>query len=395
MPQLDFDNTEVAFKRKSDKDLFKASWLFRLVGGFSNKRIARLGAFLANLSLKVKLPFIRWIMFEHFCGGETIEECRAIASALADDNVNTLLDHCVEALATETALDESRDEIIRNVYEAKNSERMPFCVFKVTSVARYALLEKVSTGQAMSEQEISEYARSEARIATICAAAFESNVRMLIDAEFSWLQNAIDDLARKMMALYNKQTAIVFNTFQMYRTDRMAFLRQSHDEAMKCSYFLGVKLVRGAYMESERARATKMGYLSPIHPTEDETHRVYNEAIEYCVDHRDKIALYAGTHNEMSVQVLVDLLEKNSISRDTPDIHFAQLYGMGDNITYILAGEGYNVTKLVPYGKLELAMPYLLRRAIENSAVRGQMGRELRLITLDRKRRQASKRQAS
>jgi proline dehydrogenase len=334
-------------------------------------------------------------MFNHFCGGRTIEECRMTISKLAEARVKTTLDYCIESLENESELDDTSSEIIRNVQEAANDSRIPFCVFKVTSLGRSALLQKVSAKLPLLEQEEAEYRRVKERIDAICKSAFDSGVRVLIDAEESWLQNAIDDLASRMMEIYNKEKAVVFNTFQMYRKDKADSLRQSYEQAGAASYFLGVKLVRGAYLEGERKRAAKMGYPSPVHETKADTDKSYDWALDFCIEKRDKIALYIGTHNYASVQLLVNLLEKAGIPGDTSSVYFSQLFGMGDNITFALAREGYNVAKFVPYGKLEMALPYLLRRARENSAVRGEVGRELKLIVKEMARRRETKNNGS
>lgn len=249
----------------SDQELRKAYWLFRLVAPFNNRLLASWAVTIASFVVRMKLPIVRSpinILFEHFCGGENIEECKETVSMLAAAGIKTTLDYCVEALEKETDLDEVLSEIVKNIAEAKNDPRIPFCVFKITSVVRGTLLEKVSAGETLSGPEISEYARAEQRVDRICKAAFVSDVRVLIDAEESWMQNAIDDLAGKMMRIYNKQRVVIFDTFQMYRKDRMEFLRKSHEQARASGYFLGVKLVRGAYLERESARATRMRYPS-------------------------------------------------------------------------------------------------------------------------------------
>jgi proline dehydrogenase len=394
MPLLDFENTGVAFEDKSDEELQVARLLFRQMSRFINSPFASFISTLMPAFWKIHFPGVRHrvkVAFRHFCGGETLDECRAIVSLLASKNVNTTLDHSVESLKTEAALDESRDEIIRTIDEARTNARIPFCVFKVTGIARKALLEKLGGGKSLSSREGEEYQRALDRINKICSDAFEKNVRVLIDAEESWIQDPIDKAAESMMERYNTKAAVVFNTFQMYRIDSFDRLGAFWQRAKGGSYFLGVKLVRGAYLEGENARAEKMKYLSPIHKTKSETHRAYDNALEFCVANRDTIHLYAGTHNQKSVQLLVDLIEKNNIEKGYDGIDIAQLYGMGDNLTHVLSREGYRVSKFVPYGRIERVVPYLIRRAKENSAVRGEIGRELRLIVREIERRRLAK----
>ncbi|HXD29698.1 MAG TPA: proline dehydrogenase family protein [Pyrinomonadaceae bacterium] len=390
MPRLDFGNTKLAFKTKSKKELKRAYWLFRLIAPFRNDLLASAGMWIANLITRLRLPLLRVpldMLFNHFCGGRTIEDCRETISTLAQSGIKTTLDYCIEALEDEADLHETTSEILRNIAEARNDRRIPFCVFKVTSVGRSELLEKMSAGSSLLASEASQYSRIEERIDSICKSALDSDVRVLIDAEESWLQTAIDDLAVKAMERYNTRSAVVFNTFQMYRKDRLEFLQQSYERAAAAPYFLGVKLVRGAYLERERMRATRMKYPSPVHDTKFDTDTAYNLALKFCVKNMQKIALYVGTHNQESIQLLIDSLERDGIPRDASSVYLSQLFGMGDNITYALASEGYNVAKFVPYGKLELALPYLLRRARENSAVRGEVGRELELIVREMTRR--------
>jgi proline dehydrogenase len=387
MPVLDFENTEVAFEGKSDEELRTAQQLFLQMSRFSDPRLASFFSMMVRIGWRLRIRHKVKVAFRHFCGGETLDECRAIVAFLASKNVNTTLDHSVESLKTEKALDESRDEILKTIDEAMANPRIQFCVFKVTGIVRKALLEKLGRGKTLSSREGQEYERALDRINKICSDAFEKNVRVLIDAEESWIQDPIDKAAESMMKQYNTNAAVVFNTFQMYRIDSFDRLGAFWQRAKGGSYFLGVKLVRGAYLESENSRAEKMKYLSPIHKTKSETHRAYDNALEFCVANRDTIHLYAGTHNQKSVQLLVDLIERDNIEKGYDGIDIAQLYGMGDNLTYLLSREGYRVTKFVPYGKIEKVVPYLIRRAKENSAVRGEIGRELQLIDREIERR--------
>jgi proline dehydrogenase len=164
-------------------------------------------------------------------------------------------------------------------------------------------------------------------------------------------------------------------------------LIHDYQDAVSRPYFLGAKLVRGAYMEKERTRAEKNNYPSPIHPDKSATDNAFNEALKFCVDHIDRISVMCGSHNEMSNALLTKWMDEEGLSPADSRIWFAQLYGMSDNISFNLAKLGYNVAKYVPYGPVRAVMPYLLRRAQENTSVAGQSSRELTLIRKELKRR--------
>ncbi len=384
---LSFNNTKVSFSGKTDKDLVRSYWLFKFI---SYNWFVSMGKGLTNLALKLNLPIKRIIkatVFKQFCGGEDIKECDKTVIDLSKHNIGTILDYSVEGKEAEEDLDICMTETLANVERAKADTNIPFCVFKVTGLARMALLEKVSAKETLTEEEQKEFARVRNRVAAICKSAYEKNVPMFIDAEHSWIQDSIDDLANEMMAMYNTEKPLIYNTYQLYRKDRLAYLKASFDNALKGNYYIGAKLVRGAYMEKERARAVEKGYTSPIHDTKADTDKDYDEAMSFCVDHIDRIAICAGTHNEDSSLALVQMMEKKGIKAQNKNIYFSQLLGMSDHISYNLAEAGYNVSKYVPYGPIKEVMPYLIRRAQENTSVKGQTGRELGLIMKEKDRR--------
>jgi proline dehydrogenase len=346
---------------------------------------------LARIALKLRLPFaktvIRSTIFEHFCGGETIEESNGTIATLKKFNVGTILDYSVEGATTETGFDETTSEILRTVEKAKGNDALPFCVFKVTGLADTPLLAKKQSGETLTPEEQSAYSRVHDRVDQICRKAYEYNVHVLVDAEETWIQDPIDDLAYEMMKRYNQQKAIVFNTFQMYRKDMTVKLREAHQEAVKENYFLGVKLVRGAYMEKEADRALKLGYDNPIHASKEDTDKAFNKGLTFCVDNKQRISLMCGSHNDYSNRFLTVLMDKHGLKPNDPRIWFGQLLGMSDQISFNLSKAGYNVAKYVPYGPVSAVMPYLIRRAQENTSVAGQSSRELQLIRKELKRR--------
>ncbi|MFZ5552276.1 MAG: proline dehydrogenase family protein [Bacteroidota bacterium] len=386
---LSFDNTEKAFAAKSDKDLKRASLLFKMV---SRPMFVNIGKSLTVLAFKLRLPIkglVKKTIFRQFCGGENIDECKARVEELGRSGIGTILDYSVEGKHSEEDLDKTSAEIIDTTKIAKGNPMIPFCVFKLTGVARFELLEKVSEEKELTEEEKKEYLRVVQRVDNICLNAYEADTPVFIDAEESWIQNAIDHLAHTMMAKYNKQKAIVFNTVQLYRHDRLTFTKNSIENAKKNGYKIGLKLVRGAYMEKERERAAEMNYPSPIQPDKSATDRDYNAALEFCLQHLDHVSICAGSHNEESALFLSQLMEKHHIAKNDKRIYFAQLLGMSDHISYNLSADSYNVAKYVPYGPVKEVLPYLIRRAQENTSVKGQTGRELSLIIKERKRRKS------
>lgn len=386
-PFLDFDNIENAFAGRSNKSIRRAYWLFKLIG---YNWLVKAGTPMINLAIKIHLPIkgvIKATIFRHFCGGENINDCDKTVDKIYHQGVGSILDYSVEGREREEDFEKTCKEIIATVNRAKGSPAIPFCVFKVTGIARFGLLEKVSSNQKTDEKENAEYALVQERVDRICSTAFNNRVRIFIDAEESWIQQAIDDMAGEMMKKYNRDQALVYNTIQLYRTDRLAFLKKEFEKSQKENYFLGIKLVRGAYMEKERARAEKLNYKSPIQPDKTSCDHDYNEAMKFCVDHIDRIAICAGTHNEKSCLLLAGMMAEKKISPGNPHIYFSQLLGMSDHISFNLAKAGYQVAKYVPYGPVEAVLPYLFRRAAENTSISGQTSRELGLITREMKRR--------
>ena len=385
---ISFDNTEIAFGGKSNSDL---NWSYRLFKLMGKPWLVKVGKVLTNVAFALRLPIkglIKKTIFKQFCGGETINDCDAKIAQLHEFNIGTILDYSVEGKESIADLELTKNEIIDTIKKGKSNESIPFAVFKVTGVSRFSLLEKANKGiEELNNKEKVEYREVLGRIDEICKTAFQLQVPVFIDAEDSWIQDAIDNIVDAMMAKYNKENVIVFNTLQMYRHDRLAFLKSSHAKAKAGGYFLGIKLVRGAYMEKERERAQEKGYPSPIQPNKAATDHDYDSAIIYMIENIAEIGICAGTHNEKSSALMAQLMDEKQIEKTHPHAYFAQLLGMSDHISFNLAHAGYNVAKYVPYGPIKEVMPYLIRRAEENTAVAGQMGRELSLIVKEKKRR--------
>lgn len=346
---LSFDNTANAFSGKTDNDLKRSYWLFKMV---SNPRLVNFGRAFTDFAINLHLPIngiIKATIFKQFCGGETIDECLRTIETLGKYNIGSILDYSVEGKTSETDFDNTAAEIIRTLQLAAKKPHIPFGVFKPTGIGKIEVMEKVSAGTALTAGEEQEWKNMKSRVDSICSAAFENNVALLIDAEETWTQVAVDSLVRDMMEKYNRQKAIVYNTAQMYRRDRLEYLNNLLKDAQEKNYFIGMKLVRGAYMEKERERAKKMGYLSPINDTKADTDKEYNSTLEFCIKHIDRIAICSGSHNEDSAELLVKLMEQNNITPNHPHVWFSQLLGMSDHISYNIAKEGYSVAKYVPY----------------------------------------------
>ncbi len=384
---LSFDNTATAFSHKSDNELRKTYLLF---GAINYSWLTKVGTHLVKLALNLKLPvrtLIKRTIFQQFVGGETIESCQPTIHMLAKHHIATILDYSVEGAKTEEGFEHTTAEIRAAIAKAKGVDYVPFAVFKVTGIASAQLLEKVQAGTPLTEAEKAAFERVKVRVEKLCAAAHEAGIGIFIDGEESWIQEVIDDLANDMMLRFNKERAVVYNTYQMYRHDMLTNLKEAHRLATMHRYFLGAKLVRGAYMEKERERAEEKGYPDPIHASKEATDNDYNQALLFCLNNKQRIALASGSHNEYSNYYLTMLMEKHSIAKDDPRVYFAQLYGMSDNISFNLAATGYNVAKYVPYGPLEAVMPYLFRRAEENTSVAGQSSREFSLVKKELQRR--------
>lgn len=385
--KLNFQDTETAFADKSDRELKEKYKLFQLM---NSPVLNSIGTKAAQFALAIGLPvkgLIKDSIFRQFCGGETIEECQPTIEKLADSNIGTILDYSVEGKDEIEEFEHTKNEIHRTITRAMEDEKIPFAVFKVTGIAPFNVLEKVGCNKELFKHESEEWELVGRRVTELCEYANTIGQQIFIDAEESWIQDAIDCLANAMMERFNKEKPIVFNTIQLYRHDRLEFLRKSHEASKARGFILAVKLVRGAYMEKERDRAIEKGYPSPIYPDKASTDRAFDEAIEYCLENIEEIAFVAGTHNEKSIQLLVQNMEQRGISHDHPHVFFSQLYGMSDNLSYVLAKNNYHVSKYVPYGPVKDAVPYLIRRAQENSSVMGQMSRELDLIKREIKRR--------
>ena len=384
---ISFDNTEIAFSGMSNADLNRAYWLFKII---NINFFVKVGPPITNAAIKIGLPvapLIRATIFKQFCGGESISDCAKTIQHLGKYKIGTILDYSVEGESKEEVFDATANEIIATINRAKGDVNIPFSVFKVTGVARFGLLEKLDANAELTFEEKKEFERVKDRVRRICQTAFDANVRIFIDAEESWIQESIDALSLDMMRMFNKQKVIVYNTYQYYRHDRLVALKNHDADLAKDGVLMGVKLVRGAYMEKERERALQMGYPSPINPDKQSTDKEYNDALTYCVENIHRIAICAGTHNENSSRHLINLMAEKNISANDERIYFSQLLGMSDNLSYNLADAGYNVAKYVPYGPVKAVLPYLFRRAQENTAIAGQMGRELGLILKEKARR--------
>jgi proline dehydrogenase len=403
---ISFENTEYAFAYKTSKELKKANFLFSVMG---NALFVKLGLKITPLAIKMHIPFtkyaIRKTIFSQFVGGETLEETAAVANKLEKYNVQVILDYGVEGGEdSETGYDQATKEFIKVIDYAATQQNIPFMSIKVTGIIRFGLLEKIDAAmhecegtlmkryykvvEALPTPEKEEWQRAVSRFSNICETAFRKNVGVLVDAEQSWIQDPVDALTLLMMDAYNKDKAVVFNTLQLYRHDRLTFLKDSYQAAKERHFIMGAKLVRGAYMGKERKRALDMGYPSPIQPDKDASDKDFNGAVEFCIEHLDNIYLIVASHNEYSNLYTTQLLDKKGLSHDHPHVHFSQLFGMSDNITFNLAKTGCSVSKYLPFGPIKDVIPYLMRRAQENSSVSGQTGRELGLIKKELERRQ-------
>ena len=384
---VSFDDTETAFLSKSDRDLKRAYWLFKII---SFNWLVRISPPFVQFALWAKLPvkgLIRATAFRHFCGGENIESCSETIRKLAEFNIGTILDYSVEGKESEEDFDKGLIETLSTISRAKGDKNIPFCVFKPTGFARFALLEKKNAGILLTSEEEKEFDSYKKRIEKICQASFDADVPVFIDAEESWIQDVIDDTATEMMMKFNKVKPLIFNTLQMYRTGRIDYLEKCIQHAKNNKYIPGFKIVRGAYMEKERLRAAKLNIPSPIQADKAGTDNDYNAALKIIIRNLGSAALCCGTHNESSSLLLVELMETNKLPNNHKYVWFSQLYGMSDHISYNLANKGYNVCKYVPYGPVEGVLPYLIRRAQENTSVAGQTSRELNLLKTERTRR--------
>ena len=382
-----FEDTETAFKLKSDSELERAYFLFKMI---ANEPLVKIGTAATRFALNLHLPvegLIRSTVFDHFCGGVNESDCLPTVDNLYAAGVYSVLDYSVEGKEADTQFDKTKEKVIELTYFARDKEAMPFSVFKPTGLGRFKIWQKVTAGEALNEAEQAEWERIEGRYDAICEVAFNCNVVLLIDAEESWMQDAADALAEQMMETYNREKPIVYDTLQCYRHDRLEYLKARHKRAKEKGYKLGFKIVRGAYMEKENERAEEKGYPSPICSSKQATDENFNAVVRYIMDHLEDIHLFMGSHNEQSSYLAMEIMEQKGLAKNDPRVWFGQLYGMSDHITYNMAAEGYNVAKYIPFGPVKDVMPYLIRRAEENTSVAGQTSRELTLLKKEKARR--------
>lgn len=386
-----FNNTKVAFALKTDTELDRAYFLFKMI---DNEPLVRIGTAVTNFALKAHLPvegLIRATVFDHFCGGTTEDDCLTVVDKMFTKGVSSVLDYSVEGKEEEEQFDAALEMTLKTIEFAKEKLAIPFAVFKPTGFGRFYLYERIGEKQPLTAEEQTEWNRVVARFDQVCKAAHDKDVALLIDGEESWMQDAADEIVTDMMRKYNKEKAIVFNTLQLYRHDRLDYLKKLHEQAKTEGFYIGMKLVRGAYMEKENKRAEEKGYPTPICESKEATDINYDATVVYMMEHLDRMAIFAGTHNELSSYKLIELMEAKGVLKNDNRIWFGQLYGMSDNISYNLAEHGYNVAKYLPFGPVRDVMPYLIRRAEENTSVAGQTSRELNLLKTERDRRKIEK----
>lgn len=382
-----FDNTKIAFQLKSDSELERAYFLFKMI---SHEPLVKIGTAATNFALKAHLPvegLIRSTVFDHFCGGVNEEDCLPVIDKMFSKGVCSVLDFSVEGKEVESHFDAAMEKTLKIIRFSDEKEAMPIAVFKPTGFGRFKLYEKVGAGALLTPEETKEWERVVARYHKVCKLAKEKDVEILIDAEESWMQDAADNLVEDMMRTYNTEKPIVYNTLQLYRWDRLDYLKQLHKRAQENQFYVGVKIVRGAYMEKERDRAKDKGYQSPICQTKEATDISFNDTLTYILKHLNDISVFVGTHNEYSCYLALDLMQQLNIDKKDNRVWFGQLYGMSDHISFNLANQGYNVAKYVPFGPVKDVMPYLIRRAEENTSVAGQTSRELSLLKQEKARR--------
>ncbi len=382
-----FNNTEKAFSLKSNAEISRAHFLFQMIG---KPVLVKIGTSLTNFALQFHLPverIIRKTVFDHFCGGVSEQDCLQVVAKMYTKGVSSVLDYSVEGKEEEAQFDACLKMTLKTIDFAKENKAIPFAVFKPTGVGRIDLYEKVGEKATLSTTEQEEWNRVVARFEKICQYAYDNNVQLLVDGEETWMQDAADEVVERMMEKFNTKKAIIFNTLQLYRWDRVPYLKALHKRAKEKGFHIGMKLVRGAYMEKEAKRAEEKGYKNPICESKQATDNNFNEGLDYMLDNISEMAIFAGTHNEESSYLLMNMMQEKGISNNDSRIWYGQLYGMSDNISYNLADNGYNVAKYLPFGPVRDVMPYLIRRAQENTSVAGQTGRELTLIISERNRR--------
>jgi proline dehydrogenase len=388
MQKLDFSNTEIAFSSKSNRELKKTAWLF----GMMNKQwLVNIGSKFGLFAVKWSLPFaetvVKKTIFEQFVGGTSLEDTKAAIDKLAQFQTETVLDYGAEAKESEEDFEKTKNEFIKAIRFGAASQSVPVVSIKVTGMARFELLEKIHAKQTLSEEEKTEFEIVKNRVDEVCKCAFEHKIAVFVDAEETWIQDPIDDIVEDMMEKYNREKICVYNTYQLYISFKLDYLYASFERAKKGNYILGAKLVRGAYMEKEGKRAAELGYPNPINPTKKATDEMYNKGIVFCVENHEKIASCCASHNQESSRLQAELIENQGIAKNHPHLSFCQLYGMSDNLTFNLSANGFSASKYMPYGTVKDVIPYLIRRAQENSSVSGDMGREYKLIADEVKRR--------
>jgi len=382
-----FENTATAFALKTDAELERAYFLFKMI---ANEPLVKMGTLMTNFAIKAHLPvegLIRATVFDHFCGGVNEADCMPVVDKMYDKGVCSVLDYSVEGKDEEDPLDNATEMILKILDFVKEKDAIPFAVFKPTGFGRFALYQKIGEGRKLTATEEAEWQRVVNRFDRVCKKAHDLEVSLLIDGEESWMQDAADTLVEDMMRKYNRKKTVVFNTLQTYRWDRLEYLKELHERGRSEGFKIGIKVVRGAYMEKEHERALDMGYPTPICASKAATDHTFDTSVAYMVDHLDDISLFSGTHNEESCHKLMELMQAKGLAKDHPGIWFGQLYGMSDHISFNLAANGYNVAKYLPFGPVRDVMPYLIRRAEENTSVAGQTSRELSLLKKERQRR--------
>ncbi|MGC4129576.1 MAG: proline dehydrogenase family protein [Bergeyella sp.] len=383
-----FNDTKLAFADKSTRQLEKAKWMFRMI---QYPWLTGTGIKALNFSIHNNFPFVTDIvkntLFEQFCGGESREQSMEVVKKMFKHHIGSIFDYAIEGKEEEATFDHTFEEIKQNIKFAEGNPAIPFVVFKPTGFGRLNLYAEVQRGKELTSSEKEEWEKVCRRYEEVCRFAHEKNVILMVDAEETWIQSAVDNLVNSMMEKYNKEKPIVWNTVQMYRTGRLEYLQEDLKRATEKNYYLGYKFVRGAYMEKERERASQMGYPDPIQPNKQASDDNYNAAIDFVMNHLDRISAFFGTHNEKSTELVMDKMKAQNLANDSDKIHFGQLYGMSDNITYYLGDKKYNTCKYLPYGPVKDVVPYLTRRAEENTSVAGQTGRELSLIKKELERR--------
>ena len=387
-----FNDTKIAFAEKSTAQLEKAKWMFTAI---KYPSLTNVGINVLNFTIKNNFPLVtdlvKTTLFEQFCGGETREQSMKVVDKMFTHHVGSIFDYAIEGKEEEAAFDTTCEEIKENIKFAIGNPAIPFVVFKPTGFGRLDLYADVSAGKELTSSEKEEWQRVRNRYEEVCKMAYENKVILMIDAEESWMQDAVDHLVNEMMEKYNKEKAYIWNTIQMYRTGRLEYMAQDLERAKSKNYFLGYKFVRGAYMEKERERAAEKNYPDPIQPTKEATDDNYNAAVDFVLENLDRVAAFFGTHNEKSTELAIDKMKTLGLAHDDERLHFGQLYGMSDNITYWLGENKYNACKYLPYGPVKDVVPYLTRRAQENTSVAGQTGRELSLIQKELERRRKEK----